>query len=356
VQRRSFTALVAALALAGAGACGGDSAGGGQPPADQGQADQGQAAPAGGPVADAPGWEQVSPGGDCECADGSEFSFWVHEADPTKVVFFLEAGGACFTAETCDPERDLYATAVEEGPPGGGVFDFADNRNPFADYSAVYVPYCTGDVHLGTVTTEYAPDLTVHHMGYLNGTAAVDHLAASFPDATEVVVMGMSAGSVAAPVYGGQVADRLPDAGITVLADGSGAYPDDPTFNQVLDAWGAAGAVPPRSFPGLTIQAGTQHPNIVFARHDHARDDRQAVWFPILDVPEGDLLARMDANEAEIESAGVNVHSFTGPGEEHVVLADGPFYTEEVNGVSLVDWVTRLIQGEPVDDVHCTDC
>jgi hypothetical protein len=22
----------------------------------------------------------------------------------------------------------------------------------------------------------------------------------------------------------------------------------------------------------------------------------------------------------------------------------------------LVDWVTRLIEGEPVDDVHCTEC
>jgi len=38
------------------------------------------------------------------------------------------------------------------------------------------------------------------------------------------------------------------------------------------------------------------------------------------------------------------------------VLSDGPFYTEEVNGQPLVDWVTRLIAGEPVDDVHCEEC
>jgi hypothetical protein len=356
VQRRSFSALVAALAMVGAASCGGDTGAGGQPAADEGAA-----APTDGPVAEGPapeaaGWEQVSPGGDCECSDGSAFSFWVHQGDPAKVVLFLEAGGACFSAETCDPERDLYTTAVEEGPPGGGVFAFADDRNPFADYSAVYVPYCTGDVHLGTRTTEYAPGLTVHHAGYLNGTAAVDHLAAGFPDATQVVVLGISAGSVAAPAYGGMVADRLPDAHVTVLADGSGSYPDDPAFNQVLGAWGIPGAVPPSSFPDLSVQAGTQHPDIVFARHDHARDDRQAVWFPILGVPEGDLLARMDANEALIEAAGVDLHSFTGPGEDHTVLTDGPFYTEEVDGVRLVDWVSNLVRGEPVDDVHCTGC
>lgn len=41
---------------------------------------------------------------------------------------------------------------------------------------------------------------------------------------------------------------------------------------------------------------------------------------------------------------------------DHGVLQCGSFYTEEVNGEELVDWVTRLIEGGPVDDVHCTEC
>jgi Pectinacetylesterase len=354
VQRRTLTALAAALVLVMAlvGACGGDS-----PDPEAGTEPQTR------PVREEPdevatpaGWKQVKPGGDCQCSDGSEFSFWVRDADPEKVVLLLDAGGACFSAETCDPERDLYTTAVEEGPSSGGVFDFADERNPFAGYSAVYVPYCTGDVHLGTRTTEYAPGLTVHHAGFANGTAALDHLTASFPGAREVVVLGESAGSVAAPIYGALVSDRLPDARVTVLADGSGSYPDDPAFNQVFDAWGTAGAVPPWTFPGLTVQAAAHDPDIVFARHDHARDDRQAVWDTILGLPASDLLARIDGNEAQIEAAGVTLHSYTAPGEEHVILTDGAFYTEDVDGELFVDWVTRLVAGEPVDDVYCTDC
>jgi Pectinacetylesterase len=99
-------------------------------------------------------WEQIVPGGDCKCADGSKFWFWIREANPEKVVFYLQDGGACFSAETCAPERGLYRTRIDEGPTGeGGVFDFADARNPFADYSIVYVPYCTGDVHIGNATT-----------------------------------------------------------------------------------------------------------------------------------------------------------------------------------------------------------
>ena len=125
-----------------------------------------------------PGGGRIVPAGDCQCSDGSEFSFWVREANPDKIVFYLQAGGGCFSAETCARESDLYQTTVKEGPSEeGGIFDFGDARNPFADYSVVYVPYCTGDVHLGDITTEYAPGLTVHHKGYVNGTAALDHLA-----------------------------------------------------------------------------------------------------------------------------------------------------------------------------------
>ena len=29
-------------------------------------------------------WKRIAPHGDCRCADGSEFSFWVREADPKK--------------------------------------------------------------------------------------------------------------------------------------------------------------------------------------------------------------------------------------------------------------------------------
>jgi hypothetical protein len=316
----------------------------------------------------AQGWERIVPGGDCQCADGSEFSFSVRKADPKKVVLYLQDGGACFSAETCAPDSGVYQTTADEGPTGeGGIFDFADGRNPFGDHSVVYVPYCTGDVHIGDTTTKYAPGLTVQHKGYVNGTAALAHLAATFPDATDVVVIGASAGSIAAPLYGALASDRLRDARITVLADGSGSYPDAPRMNKIIAGWGAPDALPrwPEtaggsgdgwSFPGLFIQSGRHDADIVFARHDYAYDEHQESWYPRVGIPAGDLLSRIDANESQIESAGVNLLSYIAPGAEHTVLTDGRFYTETVNGESLVDWVTSLIAGEPAGDVHCRAC
>jgi Pectinacetylesterase len=168
--------------------------------------------------------------------------------------------------------------------PGGstaersGIFDFADPRNPFVNHSVVYVPYCTGDVHLGNNDGTYAPDLTVHHKGYVNGSAALDHLTATLGDATEVVVIGESAGSIAAPLYAGLIADRLPAATVTVLADGSGSYADAPEINEIIAGCGAGH----RSFPGLFIRSGRHDPDIVFARHDYAYDETQQSYLELV--------------------------------------------------------------------------
>jgi hypothetical protein len=94
----------------------------------------------------------------------------------------------------------------------------------------------------------------------------------------------------------------------------------------------------------------------VFARHDYAYDENQMSWYPYLDVPAGDLLERIDGNETRIEGAGVDLLSYVAPGDEHTVVGDAEFYTEEVDGQALVDWVTKLIEREPVDDVHCDEC
>jgi hypothetical protein len=68
------------------------------------------------------------------------------------------------------------------------------------------------------------------------------------------------------------------------------------------------------------------------------------------------LLAVIDANEAAIEKAGVVMHSYTAPGSGHGIFEWPKFYELEVNGERLVDWVTRLIEGEPAEGVHCQKC
>jgi Pectinacetylesterase len=321
-------------------------------------------------------WKKVVPGGNCECADGSEFAFWERRANPTKVVFFLDGGGACFDAATCaftglgaGGEENYDWKITDDPATEGGIFNFARADNPFRDHSFIYVPACTGDAHLGDVTRKYSPRLTVEHKGFVNGTAALSHLAEQYPDAARLVVVGKSVGSIAAPIYGGLASDLLPDAQVTVLGGQSGHIPDDPHLNAEILAkrWGAYANMPDWEVnKGLTardwgaprfwIQAGLHDPDIVLARFDYAYDREAAGGAQVTGVDPSHQLAVIDANEAAIEEAGVDLHSYTAPGNGHGIFEWPRFYKLEVNGEKLVQWVTRLIDGKPVADAHCTKC
>ncbi|GAA4096699.1 pectinacetylesterase family protein [Nonomuraea soli] len=329
------------------------------------------------PVA-TPAWTQIVPGGDCQCADGTRFSFWERQADPAKVVLFLNGGGVCWDARMCaftgsGGKNDHYNWNDQSGErpydQNAGFFDLTHPGNPFAGYSIVFVSSCTGDAHLGDTAQTYSPTLTVQHRGRVNGAAALDHLASRYPDATQVVVIGKTAGSVAAPLYGGLVADRLPRARVTVFGAQSGAWPDNPGFNaEVLGtAWGAYAAAPAWAVDGLGVrewgvprfwsQTARHAPGVVLSRFDYAFDPAAAVevtrWMPG-DPP--DLLSIIDANEAAVERAGATLHSYTAPGKRHGLFELDRFYELEVGGVRLTDWLTRLVNGNQPSDVRCDTC
>jgi hypothetical protein len=295
-------------------------------------------------------------------------------------VLFLNGGGVCWDAKMCAftstgqaGENDFYDWNDEGGErpndQKSGFFDLTRADNPFAGYSIIYLSSCTGDAHLGNVAQKYSPTLTVQHRGYVNGTAALDYLAAHYPNATQVVVIGKTAGSIAAPLYGGLVADRLPHAKVTVFGAQSGAWPDNPDFNaKVLGkAWGAYDTVPAWAVDGLTVrswgiprfwvQAAQHAPRLVLSRFDYAFDPAAAVevtaWMP---GNPPDLLAVIDANETAIEAAGATLHSYTAPGEGHGLFEFDRFYDLEVNDVRLIDWLKQLATGKPPGDVHCDKC
>lgn len=288
-------------------------------------------------------------------------------------MFYFEGGGACFSLETCDPNASpTYTTDIDQTVEGlagrGGLFDADNPENPLADHSIVYVPYCTGDVHLGNTTTEYSPDVIVEHRGAANANAALEYLAEMYPDAEQVLVTGASAGSVPTPVVAGQTADLLPEAEIITLGDSSGAYPDVPAVNELIgNLWGTSNAIPDWpvnegiavadwSFPDLYVQAGQHAPEITFARFDYAFDEVQATFAALAGVGADEVVEQIDATEAQVEAGGVELSVYVAPGTEHTIIGGDEVYDMEVEGVRLIDWITELVGGSAPGDVHCVDC
>lgn len=315
-------------------------------------------------------WEQVAAPAPCVCSDGSPFHYWVREGAPDKVLFFLDGGGACFSAETCRASTATYRVNLggDGAPADAGIFDPSDPDNPLADHSIVFVPYCTGDLHLGAATHDYGEGVVVEHRGSANGTAALAAAVELFPDAGEVVVAGSSAGSAGAPLYGGLAHDAFPEADVAVVADASAAYPGTPEITLAIGGlWGIGDALPPWpetadlpleawSLPGLFVAATLHHPDIRFATFNDAFDSVQAQFTRLIGGDPTRLDELIVANNAWIDDQGVDAMHWVSPGTGHTILGSDELYDEVVDGVSFVEWLAAFLAGDEVDDVRCTGC
>ncbi|RBY84703.1 pectin acetylesterase-family hydrolase [Blastococcus sp. TF02A-26] len=358
--RRLLPPVVAALTLSGLAACSDDDSSGGD------------AASTAAPeisAAEEISWEKVEAPSDCQCSDATEYHYWVHQGDADRVVFFLEGGGACFSAETCAPgEGATFTPNLQEydGEPRGdaGILDLSNPDNPLAGASIVYVPYCTGDLHLGTATHDYGNGVVVQHKGRTNATTALEDMAQRFPDAEQVIVLGQSAGSAGAPLYGGLAHDLLPDAQISVVADASGAYPGDEAITTAIGGlwgifdglpdWPEAAGDPPAawSLPALFVQTSEHVPGIQLATINTEDDEVQRRFSDLIGFSDTPLVDMIDENNAFIESSGVDLDHWVSPGDTHVLSAGDELYETEVDGTRLIDWIADFLAGEDVGDVH----
>lgn len=340
-----------------------------------------------------PGWNPIEPGGDTICSDGSPFRFFVRAGDPGKLMVYLQGGGGCWTGATCDPDlRPTYKRVVEtelRSAPGTepeegamhGIFAFGHPENPFADYSVVLVPYCTGDVHIGDALASYtAPaganpegeehaehEVTVHHKGWVNGQAALAWTAEHFLEPETVFVTGSSAGAIPSPVYARQLTETYPEARVVQLGDGAGGYRNlsqaQPhaqwrTLDALASKYPEFAAMTPEafSFEALYTTTGKAASRIQLARYDTAEDETQIQFLRISQTDVDSLQPLLDANEADIDAEISNYASYVAPGTVHTILLRPEVYTYEVNGVRFRDWLAALATGEPVEDVHCGTC
>ena len=159
--------------------------------------------PVSAPVAD--GWVRIVPKPltingrrykpTCSDAPGSTptYSYYYRKGTADGLVVFFNGGGSCWNDATCSKPRlagdraffsgkddqdavDVYKAELlpDDGPSRmSGLLDRTNPQNPVRDWSMVFVPYCTGDVHSGSNTAHYRfPDtgkpFTIEHRGWDN--------------------------------------------------------------------------------------------------------------------------------------------------------------------------------------------
>jgi hypothetical protein len=316
-------------------------------------------------------WHAMEPGGRTACADGSPYRFYVKPGAKDRLLLYFNGGGACWSAATCDPKikREMPLYVPSTAPPfndprqATGIFDDGREDNPFRDWSAVFVSYCTGDVHIGARRVDYTAGdqaFAIEHKGYVNASAALSWTFQSYEAPKTILVAGSSAGAIAAAFYAGAVTRRYPDARVSVLADGAGAY-RTATLPGIFASWGVDDVAPPwikeRGALPLNIETffkanATTFPNVPQVQFNHAGDAIQDAFLKLLGETAG-VETLLRANLDELRGVIPGFRAYTAAGTLHTVLRRPEFFHEAAQDVSLRQWVADFAAGGTVADVDC---
>ena len=166
-------------------------------------------------------WQKVELPGTV-CGNGSQYKFFIRRTSSPNLLFMFEGGGACWDYDTCSGRAGVLGAANPNGISNDYMTQFtakyvspivngADPGLPLRsrtdlvtkDWNIVYMPYCTGDVHVGNNTATYVdqtganPPLVWRHNGYANTVAAANYARTQFPSVQKLMVTGFSAGGAA---------------------------------------------------------------------------------------------------------------------------------------------------------------
>ena len=166
--------------------------------------------------------ESVASATGARCLDSSPASYYSSVADPERWVVYLQGGGECESRFDCHNRAKGSLGSSKENPEeidgfsGAGPICGRDPKsNPdFAGWSALYIPYCSGDDWLGSMKracdaweegscdgpmeqgSSQMEKKGLFHAGHNIIDAVLDHAAVTvgFSKATTVVISGGSAG------------------------------------------------------------------------------------------------------------------------------------------------------------------
>lgn len=342
----------------------------------------------------------------------SKFSFWTKKGSSKNVAVYFEGGGACWNDATCSfpfdnrlpadsPIPQFFVPAIEPGstPPGySGIFDAKNPANPVRDWSIVYIPYCTGDLHAGSTTQTYynanpynpslPPSFKIEHRGFDNFMVVLDWMTKNIEKPKKVLVTGSSAGGYGATANFPWIENSFRNAHTYVIADASQGV-TVPTFDTVgrtswnlqLAPWVFGNNPSSIAGPDLLRVAAKALPRVKTAQFTTAYDGTQIGFYAAMTYFYGErgvcAAASADPSSVVVDwhnkmvttlqsyAADVgNYRYYLADGSYHTLLRSPTFFTESSAGVNFSEWVEDMLsnrggtngKGGDWENVACETC
>ncbi len=291
-------------------------------------------------VAPAGAWSWVE-FDDTRCANGTPTGLGINTREgASDVVISLMGGGACWDAGSCFFVKSAwnidfgYGNAQFSGERFRSIPLFDRAVSPFADASFVYLPYCTGDLHVGTTTQTYVQGRPTSHVGAQNLDAFLKRLAPTFANARRIFVIGTSAGGFGAQMNAWRFKAAFPTAEVHVLADSAAmVMPAGTRWSEWFAAW------KPELPPGCSGCSET-----TTAWIDSARRDLKGGRLALVTSTEDGLLSTFTGRSGAEFHAGVDelVNHFAAPDTLVVPGARHVFLDEWTTTPGFVEWLKQF--------------
>jgi hypothetical protein len=324
-------------------------------------------------VAKSGAWKRIEPQGETRCAHDTPFAFWARKGTTNKALVYFQGGGGCWDAETCGPGSNYYDASVDAADDParmGGILDTGDPRNSFSEYSMIYIPSCTGDVHWGDIVRDYPREneepLSIYHRGFVNGQAALEWLYANVPDPETILVTGCSAGSVGSIVHAPYVIEHYPGAAVSQMGDslafvfhrpvnvqeGYNARANFPSWIEEMALIPADGLLMGDYYAAVA----NHYPERRFSQFNTRADQVQQFYFAAVGGQPQEFSGTLLQTLEDIGRQAPNFYSYTADGTTHCITPRPQFYSLTTDGVPFVSWLEQLVEGEPLASIACPTC
>lgn len=308
-------------------------------------------------------WVDV-PGAVCDDGTPTGIGIWPSPAASKKLMFFFAGGGACWDYDSCvanskSVHGPFGKTEFDKNSPafGGWIIGHGET-NPFKDYTTVFVPYCTSDLHAGDAVTTYTDGTTTkdfHHKGRANVALYLERLKATFPTIDQLAVTGSSAGGGGALLSYPAVRDTWPTTQ-SFLVDDSLPFFQTATPLALRQAWYASWNLTPLLTPICGASCVNDMTQVFSGTATHYPNDRMALLSFTSDYVIGGYYGMnifgyweplKNFTSATLNPIGHFKHFYQDQ-FGHTMLTDMDNHNQ--GGVNLTAWLSKMASGDATWD------
>lgn len=200
-------------------------------------------------------WNKVTLDKTVISSDGSDYYIYSKKGNNDNLIIYFSGGGEAWDLETAANPFSLKTLLSGNGFGYyfaripfyklnllNGMLNDNNKRNPFKDWNIVYIPYSTGDFHIGNTIVKYTTDegkiISINHNGQNNTETGLQWTFNNIEKPKKLLICGESAGGFGSAIWTQYIANHYSNSEIYQFSDG--AYLNTEKWPDVINkVWNA---------------------------------------------------------------------------------------------------------------------